>query len=168
MPDGMGCYWDLPQEEGGNADRMLAPGESFRYNLHETDNDVRWSGTLWASTGCDKIDGCATGICYSPDTDHVCPAYVGPSGPTTKAEFTLSDSGIDFYDVSNIDGANPPVMIQPDRPVYPEGATSNSLKVSLSMCWSRKAFANMYGEKSRGVRSREQTSINKRYRRSSP
>ncbi|CAN0586399.1 unnamed protein product, partial [Ectocarpus sp. 12 AP-2014] len=95
---------------------MLSPGQAFRYYLHETDSDVRWSGTIWGSTGCDKIDGCATGVCYSPSTDYICPAYVGPGGPTTKAEFTLSETGKDYYDISAIDGTNLPMMIEPDNP----------------------------------------------------
>lgn len=123
-PLGIGCYWDLPEEASGNVDRMLSPGESFRYNLHETASDTRWSGTIWASTGCDKVDGCVTGVCYTPDSDFVCPAYVGPGGPTTKAEFTLSDGGKDYYDVSNIDGANLPMMIEPDNPVFEEEEVS--------------------------------------------
>lgn len=135
-PNGIGCYWDLPPEENGNTDRMLGPGESFRYNLFETSVDTRWSGTIWASTGCDVVDGCATGVCYSPDTDYVCPAYVGPGGPTTKAEFTLSDGGKDYYDVSAIDGTNLPMMIEPDNPVYPEEITSNILMVRVCVfCW---------------------------------
>lgn len=130
-PNGIGCYWDLPPEVNGNTDRMLGPGETFRYNLYETSVDTRWSGTIWASTGCDLVNGCATGVCYSPDTDYVCPAYVGPGGPTTKAEFTLSDGGNDYYDISAIDGTNLPMMIEPDNPVYPETITSNILMVRV-------------------------------------
>lgn len=128
---GIGCYWTLPAEEGGNTDRYLEPGQSFRYPFHETPSPVRWSGTIWGSTGCDKIDGCATGVCYSPSTDHVCPSYVGPGGPTTKAEFTLGDADKDYYDISAIDGVNLPMMIEPDNPVYPEDTSlATILKVS--------------------------------------
>lgn len=127
---GIGCYWSLPDDESGNTDRQLGAGESFRYNLHETNSDTRWSGTIWASTGCEKVNGCATGVCYSPSTDYVCPAYVGPGGPTTKAEFTLSDGGNDYYDVSAIDGVNLPMMIEPDNPIYPaDTSAGNIMKV---------------------------------------
>lgn len=128
-PLGIGCYWTLPEEENGNVDRELGPGEYARFNLHSTSVDTRWSGTIWASTGCDAVDGCATGVCYSPDTNYICPAYVGPGGPTTKAEFTLSNGGKDYYDVSLIDGVNLPMMIEPDNPVYPDTVDSNHAKV---------------------------------------
>lgn len=134
-PLGEGCYWALPEEENGNDSRDLEPGEYARFNLYPTAGDTRWSGTIWGSTGCDLVDGCATGVCYSPSTDYVCPAYVGPGGPTTKAEFTLSDGGTDYYDVSMIDGVNLPMMIEPDNPIYPAGDHAdwtNHQKVSES------------------------------------
>ena len=141
-PMGIGCYWNFPPEESGNTDGLLEPGKSFRYPLYETESDVRFSGTIWASTGCDKIDGCLTGVCYSPSTDYICPAYVGPGGPTTKAEFTLSDSYKDYYDVSAIDGVNLPMMIEPDDPVFPSPAeqeAQNIKKVRASVCYERAA-----------------------------
>lgn len=129
-PLGIGCYWDLPEEENGNTDRTLKSGEHFRYYFHETASETRWSGTVWGSTQCDVVEGCATGVCVSPTTDNVCPAYVGPGGPTTKAEFTLSDVGDDYYDVSAIDGVNLPMMIEPDDPVFEDGESNMSM-VSL-------------------------------------
>lgn len=135
---GIGCYWSFPPEESGNTDGMLAPGKSFRYPLYETESDVRWSGTIWASTGCDEIDGCLTGVCHNSETGHTCPAYVGPGGPTTKAEFTLSDGYKDYYDVSAIDGTNLPMMIEPDDPVYPsaeESAIQHIKKVFTSVLY---------------------------------
>lgn len=142
---GIGCFWDFPPEESGNTDRMLEPGKSFRFPLYETESDTRWSGTIWGSTGCDETAGCQTGVCYYPDTSHVCPAYVGPGGPTTKAEFTLSDGNKDYYDVSAIDGTNLPMMIEPDDPVYPTAAESGAQHIKkvrnfwgLMFVYSRK------------------------------
>lgn len=138
-PLGIGCYWDLPPEASGNTDRILAPGKSFRYPLFETESDVRWSGNIWASTGCDEanggIAGCATGVCFGTDNNVHCPAYVGPGGPTTKAEFTLSDSGTDYYDVSAIDGVNLGMTIAPDDPWFysaEESERENIKKVRVS------------------------------------
>ncbi|CAN0062870.1 unnamed protein product, partial [Laminaria digitata] len=133
-PLGIGCYWDLPAEESGNTDRMLNTGEHFRYYFHDTPSETRWSGTVWGSTDCDIVQGCATGVCVSPATNHICPAYVGPGGPTTKAEFTLSNVGNDYYDISMIDGVNLPMMIEPDKPIYEfQDADQNILKY---MCGS--------------------------------
>lgn len=71
----------------------------------------RWAGNIWASTGCtsdisDKYDHptvstCVTNHCPS---DGVCSDYWGPSGVTSKAEFAMQEGGLDFYDVSLIDG----------------------------------------------------------------
>ena len=71
----------------------------------------RWAGNIWASTGCTSgisgyyefpsTDKCVTNFC---STDGVCPDYEGPSGATTKAEFAMIEGGLDFYDVSIIDG----------------------------------------------------------------
>ncbi|CAN0242350.1 unnamed protein product, partial [Hapterophycus canaliculatus] len=133
-PMGIGCFWEFPPEESGNTDRMLGPGKSFRYPLYDTPSDTRWSGTIWASTGCEETQGCQTGVCYYPETDHVCPAYVGPGGPTTKAEFTLSDGNKDYYDVSAIDGTNLPMMIEPDNPVYPSPAVSKAQHIKKYEC----------------------------------
>ncbi|CAM9245597.1 unnamed protein product [Pylaiella littoralis] len=133
---GRGCYWDLPAEEGGNTDRMLEPGNYFRYYLAETTSNTRWSGTIWAGTGCDKIDGCATGFCYNENTDHVCPAYIGPGGSTSKGEFTLSDFGKDYYDISLIDGANLPMVVEPDNPVFPSKTQSDAQNIFKYQCGS--------------------------------
>lgn len=53
--------------------------------------DVRWSGNLWASTGCQTTKGCETATCLNNNgySDGFCPPSTGPTGPVTKAEFTL-------------------------------------------------------------------------------
>ena len=72
----------------------------------------RWAGNIWASTGCTSdvsgdydhptTETCVTNYCPSGG---VCPDYSGPAGVTTKAEFALQEGGLDFYDVSVIDGS---------------------------------------------------------------
>jgi hypothetical protein len=76
-----------------------------------------WSGRLWARTGCaqDAATGrlvCATGDCGSGTAE--C-AGAGASPPATLAEFTLGGAGggLDFYDVSLVDGYNLPVLVEP-------------------------------------------------------
>uniref|UniRef100_A0ACD5W7P3 Uncharacterized protein n=1 Tax=Avena sativa TaxID=4498 RepID=A0ACD5W7P3_AVESA len=76
-----------------------------------------WSGRLWARTGCaqDAATGrlvCATGDCGSGAAE--C-AGAGASPPATLAEFTLGGAGggLDFYDVSLVDGYNLPVLVEP-------------------------------------------------------
>ena len=74
-----------------------------------------WSGRMWARTGCSQ-DGatgrlvCATGDCGSGAAE--C-AGAGAAPPATLAEFTLDGSGgLDFYDVSLVDGYNLPVLVE--------------------------------------------------------
>lgn len=56
---------------------------------------VRWSGNIWASTGCESKVGCETASCLRNKgyPDGYCPPSTGPTGPVTKAEFTLVRGG---------------------------------------------------------------------------
>lgn len=84
--------------------------DSFLSLRTRTELPRRWAGNIWASTGCasdisDDYDdpvseGCVTNYCR----EGTCPDYFGPTGTTTKAEFALQEGGLDFYDVSVIDG----------------------------------------------------------------
>lgn len=77
-----------------------------------------WSGNFWGRTGCgtDASTGrfsCATADCGSGDV--ACNGR-GPAPPVTLAEITLAapgSGGLDFYDVSLVDGFNVPVRIAP-------------------------------------------------------
>ncbi|GJN20280.1 hypothetical protein PR202_gb07638 [Eleusine coracana subsp. coracana] len=77
-----------------------------------------WSGRMWARTGCSQSQEggrlvCATGDCGSGSAE--C-AGSGAAPPATLAEFTLDGSGgLDFYDVSLVDGYNLPVLVEPSR-----------------------------------------------------
>ncbi|KAL6640274.1 hypothetical protein ACP70R_022123 [Stipagrostis hirtigluma subsp. patula] len=88
----------------------LAPGESRTMSVPSG-----WSGRLWGRTLC-ATDGagkfaCVTGDCGSGKQD--C-AGGGAAPPATLAEFTMDGSGgMDFYDVSLVDGYNLPVLVAP-------------------------------------------------------
>ncbi|KAG4966956.1 hypothetical protein JHK87_032607 [Glycine soja] len=71
-----------------------------------------WSGRIWARTLCGQdSDGkfsCATADCGSGKVECV----GGAKPPATLAEFTLNGAdGLDFYDVSLVDGYNLPMLI---------------------------------------------------------
>ncbi|CAN6305567.1 unnamed protein product [Urochloa humidicola] len=89
----------------------LAPGESRAVAA-----PAGWSGRLWGRTLCaaDAATGrfaCATGDCGSGDVQ--CRGG-GAATPATLAEFTLDGSGgLDFFDVSLVDGYNLPIVITP-------------------------------------------------------
>ncbi|XP_022146300.1 thaumatin-like protein 1b isoform X2 [Momordica charantia] len=72
-----------------------------------------WSGRLWGRTLCgmdsDGKFSCLTGDCGSGKVE--C-AGGGAKPPATLAEFTLNGAdGLDFYDVSLVDGYNLPMLI---------------------------------------------------------
>ncbi|XP_057497165.1 thaumatin-like protein 1b [Actinidia eriantha] len=72
-----------------------------------------WSGRLWARTLCSHDSAgkfsCATADCGSGKVQ--C-AGAGAIPPATLAEFTLNgDQGLDFYDVSLVDGYNLPILV---------------------------------------------------------
>ncbi|XP_010446380.1 PREDICTED: thaumatin-like protein 1b isoform X1 [Camelina sativa] len=77
-----------------------------------------WSGRLWARTLCsqDRASGsflCLTGDCGSGKVE--CSGS-GAKPPATLAEFTLNGTGgLDFYDVSLVDGYNLPMLILPKK-----------------------------------------------------
>ncbi|EYU21101.1 hypothetical protein MIMGU_mgv1a024852mg [Erythranthe guttata] len=75
-----------------------------------------WSGRMWGRTLCsqDPTTGkfaCATGDCGSGAVE--CSGG-GAVPPATLAEFTLNGAGgLDFYDVSLVDGYNLPLLVVP-------------------------------------------------------
>ncbi|XP_057496029.1 thaumatin-like protein 1 [Actinidia eriantha] len=72
-----------------------------------------WSGRFWARTGC-NFDGSGSGYCTTGDcgSGHAECDGAGASPPATLAEFTLGPGGLDFYDVSLVDGYNLPVLVE--------------------------------------------------------
>lgn len=90
----------------------LQPGDASSIPI-----PASWSGRLWGRTGCtqDAATGkfsCITGDCGS-STGLQCSGG-GAAPPATLAEFTLNGAGgLDFYDISLVDGYNLPMIIMP-------------------------------------------------------
>ncbi|KAF6208612.1 hypothetical protein GE061_017070 [Apolygus lucorum] len=69
-----------------------------------------WAGRFWGRTGCDDSGHCETGDCGNK----IECAGAGGNPPVTLAEITLAGAnGLDYYDVSLVDGFNLPLTIQP-------------------------------------------------------
>ncbi|MED6108446.1 Thaumatin-like protein 1 [Stylosanthes scabra] len=89
----------------------LQPGESNAVAV-----PAGWSGRFWGRTLCtqDTTTGkftCVTGDCGSSTME--CSGG-GAAPPATLAEFTLNGAGgLDFFDVSLVDGYNLPMIIEP-------------------------------------------------------
>ncbi len=70
-----------------------------------------WNGRFWGRTGCSFNAG-GTGHCQTGDCGgkFQCTGYGGI--PATLAEYNLNSfDGLDFYDVSMVDGSNLPMYI---------------------------------------------------------
>jgi hypothetical protein len=84
----------------------LAPGASTSLVLPKG-----WGGRIWARTGC-HTDGSGRNVCQSGYCADSEPCVQPDPAPTTLAELALDAwSGLDFYDVSMVDGANLPMWI---------------------------------------------------------
>ncbi|KAF1874870.1 hypothetical protein Lal_00007485 [Lupinus albus] len=89
----------------------LAPGDSNTIAI-----PAAWSGRIWGRTLCsqDSTTGkfsCITADCSSSTVE--C-AGSGATPPATLAEFTLNGAGgLDFFDVSLVDGYNLPMLVEP-------------------------------------------------------
>ncbi|KAJ8545735.1 hypothetical protein K7X08_018318 [Anisodus acutangulus] len=89
---------------------QLNPGQAIPVSV-----PAGWSGRLWGRTFCsqDSTTGkftCVTGDCGSGTLE--CTGGAAP--PATLAEFTLNGAGgLDFYDVSLVDGYNLPMLVSP-------------------------------------------------------
>ncbi|XP_052134883.1 thaumatin-like protein 1b [Oryza glaberrima] len=103
----------------------LAPGASQAVPAPSGWSGRMWGRTLCAADGAGAKFSCATGDCGSGDVQ--CNGG-GAAPPATLAEFTLDGSGgLDFFDVSLVDGYNLPMLITPS-------ATSGSGKCAATGC----------------------------------
>ncbi|GAB3832340.1 hypothetical protein GCM10027610_024330 [Dactylosporangium cerinum] len=69
-----------------------------------------WVGRFWGRTGC-SFDASGAGHCQTGDCGGKFQC-TGSATPTTLAEFALAAwGGMDFYDVSMVDGSNLPMWI---------------------------------------------------------
>ena len=92
------CFWffeSLPTK--------LSSKQRWKVELDSEDEHL-FSGNVWGVKTGQLGLACPSGRC-SP--------WVGPRGAVTKAEFTFSKTGIDYWDVSIIEGANIPVAMYP-------------------------------------------------------
>ena len=85
---------------------VLRPGRTLGVRVPD-----HWNGRFWGRTGC-TFDAAGRGHCETGDCDgrFQCPGY--GAIPASLAEFNLNAwDGMDFYDVSLVDGSNVPMFI---------------------------------------------------------
>ncbi|KAG2705951.1 hypothetical protein I3760_05G081700 [Carya illinoinensis] len=101
---------------GANTPQLPTTGFSLRSGKSKTVSIPKhWSGRIWGRTLCGEDStgkfSCTTADCGSGKVE--CTGS-GAKPPATLAEFTLNgDGGLDFYDVSLVDGYNLPMLVVP-------------------------------------------------------
>jgi hypothetical protein len=85
---------------------VLAPGASLTILIPD-----HWDVRVWARTGC-VFDAAGQGHCVTGDCGHFQCGRTWGQFPSTLAEFNLNAwKGMDFYDVSLVEGNNLPMWI---------------------------------------------------------
>jgi len=85
---------------------VLAPGASVAVRVPN-----QWSGRFWGRTGC-SFDAGGKGHCATGDCAGGFQCTGSGATPATLAEYSLGAwNGLDFYDVSLVDGSNLPMWI---------------------------------------------------------
>jgi hypothetical protein len=98
----------------------LAPGQSVTFAVPQG-----WGGRVWGRTGC-SFSAAGSGHCLSGDCGGVFQCAGAGQPPATLAELTLdSFDGLDFYDVSLVDGSNLPMYINTSHRVGPDPVSAD-------------------------------------------
>ncbi|MGW4912434.1 thaumatin family protein [Streptomyces sp. NPDC004270] len=85
---------------------VLRPGASLSFRIPD-----HWDVRLWARTGC-SFDAAGHGHCLTGDCGRFQCGSTWGEFPSTLAEFNLNAwNGMDFYDVSLVEGNNLPMWI---------------------------------------------------------
>lgn len=131
---------------------VLKSGESKTLSVPRS-----WSGRLWGRTDC-FIDSSGKFSCLTADcgSGKVECAGSGAKPPATLVEFTLNgDQGLDFYDVSLVDGYNLPMLVIPKGGSKKGGCSSTGCLVDLNGgCPSQLRVARGNGSRSESVACR--------------
>ena len=98
----------------------LAPGQSVSFTVPEG-----WGGRIWGRTGC-SFNSAGVGSCQTGDCGGLFQCQGTGNTPATLAELTLdSFDGLDFYDVSMVDGSNLPMYINTTHMVGTDPVSTN-------------------------------------------
>jgi len=85
---------------------VLAPGASLSILIPD-----HWDVRMWARTGC-SFDAAGDGSCVTSGCGHLQCGSTWGEFPSTLAEFNLNAwDGMDFYDVSLVEGNNLPMWV---------------------------------------------------------
>jgi hypothetical protein len=97
---------------GGGGFRLAANGGLQTFNVNDG-----WQGAWFGRTNCSftsaGLGSCETGDCAASDNwGHLACSGIGSKPPATKGEMNIDlKTGIDYYDISLVDGYNLPMQI---------------------------------------------------------
>lgn len=94
-----------PGENFNGGGFALRSGQSIVFSA-----PVGWSGRIWGRSGC-SFDRNGNGTCKTGACGSTLKCSASGKTPATLAEFTLA--GVDYYDVSLVDGFNLPMAVTP-------------------------------------------------------
>ncbi|MEV7289872.1 thaumatin family protein [Streptomyces sp. NPDC093252] len=98
----------------------LRPGASVSFTIPD-----HWEARVWARAGCD-FDGAGEGRCLSGDCGAFECGRTWGEFPSTLGEFNLNAwNGMDFYNVSLVEGNNLPMWINSDGGSTPDRIDEN-------------------------------------------
>lgn len=102
----VGCQGNPDHANLNNGGWILPAGE--RMSVYSADN---WAGRFWARTYCNiQTEHCLTGDCGNK----IACQGAGGTPPASLAEITLKGSGgLDYYDISLVDGFNVEISMEP-------------------------------------------------------
>ncbi|XP_010271556.1 PREDICTED: thaumatin-like protein 1 [Nelumbo nucifera] len=128
----------------------LSKGESSTITV-----PASWSGRLWGRSLCTEDSSgkfsCVTGDCGSGKVECL---GGGAAPPATLAEFTLNGAGgLDFYDVSLVDGYNLPMLIVPQGGSGGNCSSTGCLADLNAACPSELKVSNVDGSESVACKS---------------
>ena len=105
------CFWNNPQPGNGNY-QLAANGGTNQITIpFFSASPIVWSGIAAGRTNCSG-SGCQTADCGN-GTGSCIPGQSFGQTSHFQAEFTLSGSSVDFYDVEIINGVNIPLSMSP-------------------------------------------------------
>jgi len=114
-----------PGSTAGQTGWTLKPGAEVSFQVPHD-----WNARLWGRTGCHFGSGGGEGHCRTGDCDGRYQCGGWGTIPATLGEFNFDAyKGLDFYDISMVDGSNLPMYATPTSGEAPR-------KVSLDGCLS--------------------------------
>ena len=141
------CYWDTPQFTSASSTtpaNKIPPGSSASLFIPSSsgitagNQQIQWSGNYYAQK-------CESGVCPTPPTT---PGTGSTYAAQTLAEVTYLHNGVDYYDVSIINGANYAIQFGPNATQMTASAsnaytcgTAGSMSTNYYLPASTWAFA---------------------------